>query len=502
MNKVTPTNRVLSQLLNGHKKQIKLSRKSNKRGDTSIGKMLRLRAYYRDMSSILSTWEKFLSIRQKHTSDQYLVVDQAILHTSHHQVKSLVQAEPQLRGNHLGILEILSPSYLLNYPISSATNGRTHAGLRAVFQQALPDPFDRVSILSQQVESFLDTAVQKGTLHAENDLPNLMLKVMHQLVFRFSPLKEEISNSRAYLKGLPLAALPNWVSRHLLWFKTRRSIRHRKRMTRLYQSAINWPDYLAIAADYGLSADCVANGLFDMIHIAGTAVTSPLLGSVIGVLCSNETADTQLSTVNTAVIDSETKKKAIAEINTIWENRTQLDTQALQQATVLHRIILETARLYPPVRFVNQLAQSEGTIEISSPNKINSSHTEQSKTTPSKCPFHQGTRLLGAIFTANRDKDRYQNPDSFSIDRDFSDLLSWNGHNHERACPGMSLSIELTKIFCLHLFKHYQWESPEKVEWDFNKPTALTPNSLVLKNFSQKAHPAAHLPTEALHAHA
>ncbi|MEL6555275.1 MAG: cytochrome P450 [Cyanobacteria bacterium J06621_11] len=467
---------LVKKVLKGHKKQLKLSQKLAKLGyNTTLGKALRLKAYYSDALILLKAWKDFLVIRKKHIGNQYFAVDHAIMNTDHARVKTLMNTEPQLRGNDLGIIRILAPSYLLNHPLSLGTNGAAHTGLRAVFQQALPDPFEEVTQLSQYVEQFLQTATQKGTLHVGNDLPDFMLKTLHQTVFQFSPLKEELSGSRAYIKGLPLASLPNFISQYLLWFKTGPCIRHRKRMVRLYQSATNWPQYMDAAADYDLPPESIANGLFDMIHIAGTAGTSALMGSVIGVLCSGKVSASEANQKAEKIIDDELREKAIAEINTIWANKTQLDAEALHQATTLHKVILETARLYPPVRFVSQLTQSEGTVEIGT-----------AETGISKCPFQQGTRLLGSIFTANRDEDRYEKPDDFSIDRDFSDLLSWNGDGHERVCPGRSLSIELVKIFCLHLFKHYQWEAPAEVKWDFEKVTAVTPNDLVLQGFSGK----------------
>jgi cytochrome P450 len=133
-------------------------------------------------------------------------------------------------------------------------------------------------------------------------------------------------------------------------------------------------------------------------------------------------------------------------------------------------VILETARLYPPVRFVSQLAQEAGEVEIGT----------------SKCPFQKGTRLLGSIFTANRDPARYENPDQFDVQRDFSDLLSWNGEGHERVCPGKALSIGLIQIFVLYLFKQYGWSSFTEVTWDFKKVTAVSPNTLVLQGFARR----------------
>lgn len=443
------------KILKNHKHQIKLSSWLAKTGyNTALGKLLRLQIYYRDAFIILKAWREFLVTRTTKIGNQYFAVDQAIMHADHEQVKALMQIEPQIRGNDLGIIRILAPSYLLNHPLSLGMNGQQHAGARAIFQAALLDPYEQTTRLQENVEQFLSVAVQKGTLHIGEDLPAFMLEILHQLVFNISLSKEEIAGSKAFIKGLPLASFPNFVSRYLLWFLTNPKIKHRKQLIERYQDAPTWPTYLKASQPYNLDASGIANGLFDMIHIAGTAGTSALMGSVIGVLCK----------------DPDLKAEATAEATAVWPDDSALNGDTLRQATKLHNIILETARLYPAVRFVSQLAPEAGEVEIGT----------------QKCPFQKGTRLLGSIFTANRDANRYDNPDDFSTERDFSDLLSWNGDNHERVCPGKSLSIELIKIVCLNLLKHYQWTQSTEVKWDFEKVTAVTPNDLVLQDFSKK----------------
>ena len=191
-----------------------------------------------------------------------------------------------------------------------------------------------------------------------------------------------------------------------------------------------------------------------MIHVAGTAGTSALLGSVIGVLC----------------LDNALKNDVITEFNHVWDGIEPLNGQILEQSTLIHKAILETARLYPAVRFVSQLAKEGGEVEIGG----------------TKCPFQKGTRLLGSILTANRDPNRYNNPDNFDTTRDFSDILSWNGQGQERACPGRNLSIGFIQIFCLYLLKKYKWESITEVKWDFDQVTAVTPNDLVLQGFARQ----------------
>ncbi len=446
---------IKEQVLEAHKRQVKLSGTLAKVGyDSTIGKLLRLRVYYLDGFVMLQKLKSFVNTAKENIGDKFFAVDQAIVHNSHADVKKLTQVEPQVRGNDLGIIRILAPSYLLNNPLSLGMNGTTHTGARALFSQALPEPEEKVEILSNLVNQCLSEAAQKGELHIGKDLPRMMVKILHQVVFQIPLSEKEITASNDFIKRLPLASLPNFVSKYLLGILTAPVIRHRKGLTERYKQSPRWSSYLETGAEYDLNEHQIANSLFDMIHIAGTAGTSALLGSVIGVLCLDETL----------------RNNVISEVNTVWKEQETPNADALKNSTLINKVILETARLYPAVRFVSQLAQEEGEVEFGEV----------------KCPFQKGTRLLGSIFAANRDSTRYENPETFDIERDFSDILSWNGYGHERACPGRNLSIGLINIFCLYLFKNYQWDSITEVKWELERVTAVTPNDLVLQGFARR----------------
>lgn len=446
---------IREEVIKSQKRQIELSRTLAKVGyDSKIGQILRLRLYYQDGLLLLRKFKSFLYTAKEVFGDKFFGGDQAIIHTSHADVKKLMQVEPQVRGNDLGIIRMLAPSYLLNNPLSLGMNGTQHTGARALFLQALPEPSQNIETLSNLVNQCLSEAAQKGELHIGKDLPRMMLKILHQLVFQISLSEEEITASTGYNKKLFLASLPNFLNKYTLGLLTAPSVKHRQQLTQKYKESPLWSSYLETGAKYNLNPHQIANILFDMIHIAGTLGTSALLGSTIGVLCLDEALRNQVS----------------SEINTVWNEQETLNANALNNSVLINKVILETARLYPAVRFVSQLAKEPGEIEIGE----------------AKCPFQKGTRLLGSIFTANRDTARYNNPDSFDIERDFSDILSWNGHGHERACPGRDLSVGLINIFCLYLFKHYKWESITEVKWEFEKVTAVTPNELVLQGFARR----------------
>ncbi|MDJ0620021.1 MAG: cytochrome P450 [Calothrix sp. MO_192.B10] len=446
---------IKEQVINAYKRQVKLSSTLAKVGyDSAIGKLLRLRVYYLDAFVMLQKLKSFLDTAKANIGDKFFAVDQAIIHTSHAEVKQLMEVEPQLRGNDLGIIRILAPSYLLDNPLSLGMNGMEHTGARAVFLQALPKPSENIEYLGNLVDECLTEAANKGELHIGKDLPRMMLKILHQIVFQISLSEPEITASNNFIQRLPLATLPNFVTKYLLRILTGSVIKHRRNLTERYKTSPKWSSYLETGAKYQLNEHQISNTLFDMIHIAGTAGTSALLGSVIGVLC----------------LDEELRNKVISEVNGIWNGQETLNENALENSIIINKTILETARLYPAVRFVSQLSQEEGEIDFGEV----------------KCPFQKGTRLLGSILSANRDPNRYENPDSFDIERDFSDILSWNGYGHERACPGRSLAIGLINIFCLYLFNKYKWDSFTEVRWELERVTAVTPNDLVLQGFARK----------------
>ncbi|MBV6627838.1 MAG: cytochrome P450 [Rivularia sp. (in: Bacteria)] len=443
---------VKKQVIKSQKSQIELSRTLAKVGyDSKIGQTLRLRFYYQEALLLLRKFKSFLYTAKELFGDKFFGGDHAIIHTSHAEVKKLMQVEPQLRGNDLGIIRILAPGYLLNNPLSLGMNGTQHTGARALFLQALPEPGEDIENLSNLVNQCLSEAADKNQLHIGKDLPRIMLKILHKVVFQISLSEAEVTASTGYNKKLFLATLPNFINKFTLGLLTAPSIKHREQLTQRYKQSPLWSSYVETGTKYNLNEHQIANSLFDMIHIAGTLGTSALLGSTIGVLC----------------LDEALRNKVISEVNTVWNEQQTPNADALKNSILINKVILETARLYPAVRFVAQLAQEGGEIEVGE----------------TKCPFQKGTRLIGSIFTANRDAARYKNPDSFDIERDFSDILSWNGREHERACPGRNLSIGLINIFVLYLFKKYKWDSITEVKWEFEKVTAVTPNELVLQGF-------------------
>ena len=442
-------------ILKAHNLQLWLSKVLAQVGyNSSLGKFLRLGAYYIDGFLMLNAWTQFLLKRRDKIGDPFLGVDQAIIYNSYDDVKRLMETEPQWRQNDLGIIRILASSYMLGNPLTLGMNGEEHGGARAVFAVAIPEPTEKAEMLGNLVDLLLAEAAVKGQLHIGEDLPGMVIKILHQLIFDLELSEAQVAGSRGYIKTLFLASLPEFLHKTVLKGVVKDAIEHRKRLIEFYQSSPRWQAYLDAGSQYGLNAHQVVNSIFDMIHIAGTAGTSALMGSVIGMLC----------------LDSSLKADVTAELDTLWDGQGTPDANALTNSVLMEKVILETARLYPPVRFTCQLAPEAGEVNIGA----------------TKCPFQKGTRLLTSIFTANRDPQKYQNPDQFDINRDNSDILAWNAANHARACPGRSLSIGIIKMVCFYLLKKYQWDSHSEVKWDMEKVTAVTPNDLILSGFRNK----------------
>ncbi|NES84333.1 MAG: cytochrome P450 [Moorea sp. SIO2B7] len=444
------------KILKVHERQLGLLKLLAKVGiDSPFGKLIRLGAYFMDLPLLTQEWRDYLYLRKENISDKFLGLDQALIYTSYNDAKKLIHTVPQQRENYLGPVKLNARSFFLGNTLSLGTNGEEHEGIRALFFQVLPDPAEKTAVLAELVEQALDRAVNQKRFNVKEDIPQMIVALLHKLIFDLQLSEEEIVGSVAYIDNLGLATIPDPFHKTLLSNKTRSHIEHRRRLLETYKKSPKYQDYLAIGASHQLSEPQVMNQLFDMIHIAGTAGTSALLGSVFGVLCQDETLRDQVS----------------SEMDAAWDGKGTPDARAIKQLELTEKVILETARLYPPVRFLNQLSTESQNIEIAG----------------QKCPFQKGTRLVASIFTANRDPEKYESPDTFKVTRDYSDLLSWNGENRERNCPGKSLSINLIKMFCLYTFKQYKWDSFSEVEWDLNKFGPFTPNNLVFDGFAHRS---------------
>jgi cytochrome P450 len=443
------------KILEVHERQLKFSRLLAKIGQNNpLGKVIRLRAYFLDLPVLTKQWRDYLYVRKERISDKFLGLDQGIIHTSYADAKRLVETTPQQRDNYLGPLKINARSYFLGHPLCLGTNGDEHTGIRALFFHALPEPEETTETLAQLVDTRLATATKQGIIDVKIDLPKMIVALLHELILDLKLSEEEIAGSVGYIGGLGLATVPNLIHNTLLRNKTRSHIQHRQGLVDTYKKSPKYQDYLEFGASYQLNEQQVANNLFDMIHVAGSAGTSDLLASVFGVLCQDEALRANVS----------------AEIDTVWDGQTPPNARTLSQLELTEKVIFETARLYPPVRFLNQMSTEPMEVEIGG----------------QRCPFQKGTRLIASLFTANRDPDKYEEPDTFKTTRDYSDLLSWNGSNQERNCPGRALSIAIVKLFCLYAFKHYQWRSVSGVEWDMKKFAPFKPN-LVLNGFARRA---------------
>src|SRR5579883_2311091 len=168
------------KILTAHQRQIWLSHLLARVGyDTRLGRLLRLGAYYMDAFIMLKAWTAFLNVRWQAIGNKFYAVDQAIMHADHADVKALMQTQPQWRGNDLGIIRILAPSYLLGHPLSLGMNGTEHTGVRAVFTRTLPDPIQQTTTIAPLIEQRLTQAATQGQLHIGKDLPRMMVWILH-----------------------------------------------------------------------------------------------------------------------------------------------------------------------------------------------------------------------------------------------------------------------------------------------------------------------------------
>jgi len=324
------------KILETHDRQLKFSRLLAKIGlNNPISKVIRLRAYFLDLPVLTKQWRDYLYVRKEQISDKFLGLDQAIIHTTYADAKRLVETIPQKRDNYLGPLKINARSYFLGHPLCLGTNGDEHAGIRALFFHALPEPEETTEVLAKLVDEGLATATQQGSLNVKTDLPKMIVALLHELILNLKLSEEEISGSVGYIGGLGLATVPNLIHNTLLRNKTRSHIQHRQGLVDAYKKSPQYQDYLEFGASYQLNEQQVANNLFDMIHVAGTAGTSDLLASVFGVLCQDEALRANVG----------------AEIDTVWNGQTPPNAQTLAQLELTEKVFLKQHVFIRPSAF-------------------------------------------------------------------------------------------------------------------------------------------------------
>ncbi len=93
--------------------------------------------------------------------------------------------------------------------------------------------------------------------------------------------------------------------------------------------------------------------------------------------------------------------------------------------TLLGTAIEESLRLTPPMLFL-----ARGTV---------------SDTEIAGCPVHKGARVIAGVASANRDERRFEDPDTFRLDRDNADQHLTFGYG-PHVCPGATLARVVARI--------------------------------------------------------
>jgi cytochrome P450 len=219
----------------------------------------------------------------------------------------------------------------------------------------------------------------------------------------------------------------------------------------------------AVADDMGIPANQAAGNLMLALHLASMPATASLVASMIGELVNRPDLAAKLRAEYDAMRDPAAVKGE------------PLSQAEVDRATLIEKVMNETGRLHPPVQLTNSVTR-QATEEL---------------VEGARCPFSKGTRVVAAIFQANRDPARYSKPDDWDIERDYSDALMWNGSegatNH-RDCVGRPIASAIVKTFVLTLFGRWKWTGTEPglAAWPEKQLAAMRPKKLILKGISER----------------
>jgi cytochrome P450 len=136
------------------------------------------------------------------------------------------------------------------------------------------------------------------------------------------------------------------------------------------------------------------------------------------------------------------------------------------------RALLERPELLARVRSDPSLipAVVEETLRFE-PSALSCSRHAPEAITLSGVDIPAGSQLLLGLAAANRDPDRYPDPDRFEIDRDHSGLLSFGGGRH--FCLGAALARAEAQVAIEGLLVQgkVELELLEDPTWDYRNPT-------------------------------
>lgn len=425
---------------------------SNKTGGPNklIGEATGFAGHLIEIPLFAAKWVNFIKKRMETFGPRFLAFDQGIVYTSHAEVKELSNEKDQVRGPYIGPTRVYGSDYLFGYMPSVTMSGEKYVPIRRFLEGMLPDPYQAAAEIDRLIEQELNRITFGGQLGLAKELQFVVIRLFHELILNLSLSDEEVQGTSRYLENMRLTAFPNLLHRLTFNLLISKNLKHRHALIERYQQAEGFAALCEIGE--GLSEEEVSQIAFQTIHTGGILGVTALSASMIGILASND----------------ELRQQVIEEAYSVWDGKWPLDAAELAQMTLLDQVMWETARLYPPVRFVNQLAKEDGETTIEG----------------TKCPFRKGTRLMLSLYTANRDPNVYDEPDTFKLSRDFSHVISWNNHSSERICPGKNLSQALVKRITLHVICHYKWQVKGSLEWEENKFSPAIPK-LTLDQFSK-----------------
>lgn len=403
-------------------------------------KIVNYLGYVKELLKMSRNWHAFSSKNMQSKEAKFILGNRLLLSKFADVYEAL--NNPSLgRGNFTGPIQVRDLNYFDSCPNTGMLDGEQQQKSRALIGQIL-EKFSDLKKLENALKIEIAEALKTGSVNSTKFGQNIVYRTMHRLLLDISITEEEVNCHIIFKTKITkiAAILPKGfypIISRLPFYK-----RYLKNKQTLKSKYVENERFCKKARFAGLTPDYAFREVFNFFTIAVTGLEF-LVPSIIGIM--NNEPDLR---------------------NNLTKDLKTQNAEEVCQNQLLQKVIMEIARLYPPVDYMPRVVKQDTTLLCKS----------------KKIFIPKGQGVLLGIYTANHDHERYENPSEFNLNRDYSDILSWGGSGSARECPARKFSINFLSICtCILLVEYNLKFSTKQISWEMKKYTGLKPKDFCIE---------------------